>query len=390
VNALSSTSKPIGLGVIGLGRAFCLTAPALHAHAGIRVVAAAEPHAAHRGAFSETFQAPAYTDISALLADPKVEAVYVSTPHGLHKEHALAAIAAGKHVLVEKPITVALEDATALIDAADAAGVQLVVGPSHSFDGPVALACALIEAQVIGRVRMIHALYATDFLYRPRTAAELDTDQGGGVVFSQAVHQIDLVRRLASSSATQVTARTGGAWDPTRPTEGAYSMLVDFTSGAFASLTYSGYAHFDGDRLMDNISELGTLKDGQHKDARGGLRAVNDELAHKISRGFTSLAACPQAQTHEHFGQVMVFGENGDLRLSPHGVEINQSEARRFQAAPFRTTRAEVFDTFYNAIRHGERALQDGRWGRASLEICHALRVSAHQGTTISLQHQTN
>ena len=86
--------------MIGLGRAFCLTAPALHAHAGIRVVAAAEPHAAHRGAFSETFQAPAYTDISALLAYPKVEAVYVSTPHGLHKEHALAAIAAGKHVLV--------------------------------------------------------------------------------------------------------------------------------------------------------------------------------------------------------------------------------------------------------------------------------------------------
>ena len=100
-------------------------------------------------------------------------------------------------------------------------------------------------------------------------------------------------------------------------------------------------------------------------------------------------AAMPRAPAFLS-GQVMVFGEHGDLRLSPHGVEINQSEARRFQAAPFRTTRAEVFDTFYNAIRHGERALQDGRWGRASLEICHALRVSAHQGTTISLQHQTN
>lgn len=386
---MSSTSEPIRLGVVGLGRAFALSAPALHAHPGIEVVAAAEPQAHHRAAFEAAFGGRGYSDIDALLQDPRVEAVYISTPHGLHKVHALAALHAGKHVLVEKPITIALDDASALIEAAEAAGRVLVVGPSHSFDAPVALAQALIDADHIGPVRMIHALYATDFLYRPRTAAELVTEQGGGVVFSQAVHQIDVVRRLARAPATQVTARTG-AWDPERPTEGAYSLLLDFANGAFASLSYSGYAHFDGDRWMDDVSELGTRKDGQHKDARQALRAVDDEAAHKASRGFASLATCPQAQTHEHFGQVLVFGQRGDLRLTPEGVEVSSAHERRFHPAPFRTTRAEVFDALHAAIRHQAMPLQDGRWGRASLEICHALLASARSGQTTTLHHQTH
>jgi phthalate 4,5-cis-dihydrodiol dehydrogenase len=247
----------------------------------------------------------------------------------------------------------------------------------------------MIAEGAIGRVRMIHALYATDFLYRPRRGDELSTDQGGGAIFSQAIHQIDLVRRLAGKPATRVTARTGGAWDPSRPTEGAYSALIDFEDDVFASLTYSGYAHFDGDRLMDNISELGCSKPDTHVSARESLKHISDENAAKRQRGFTRLEDCPDPVTHEHFGQVLVFGEHGDLRLTPRGVELSDDSARGFHAAPFTTSRAEVFDALYSAIRGGETPLQDGRYGRASLEICHALLESEARRESVALPYPT-
>ncbi|RCW92849.1 4,5-dihydroxyphthalate dehydrogenase [Marinomonas foliarum] len=388
MTTLSSISNPIRIGVAGLGRAFALSATAIHAHPGVILVAGAEPNSEHRRSFEKTFDAKTYTDVSNLVTDPDVEVVYVSTPHGLHKEHALAAINAGKSVLIEKPMTVSLEDASSLIEAAKKAGVQIIVGPSHSFDGPVKLAEALIAKGKIGRVRMIHALYATDFLYRPRTASELSTDLGGGVVFSQAVHQVDLVRRLAGVPAQRVTARTGGVWDADRPTEGAYSMLIDFNEGIFASLTYSGYAHFDGDRLMENTTELGISKSDEFKSARKILESVQNESEFKSSRGFSSLETCPQAQTHEHFGQVFVFGDRGDLRLTPNGVEITDANGPEFYPAPFRTSRAEVFDTLYAALREQTPPLQNGKWGRASLEICHALLTSSETGDTVTLNYQ--
>ncbi|MCB1396752.1 MAG: Gfo/Idh/MocA family oxidoreductase [Rhodobacteraceae bacterium] len=374
--------------MVGLGRAFALTAPAIAAHPGVVPVAAAAPRAESRDAFRAAFGGRVYAEVADLAADPEVEAVYVTTPHGMHLDHALTAIRAGKHVLVEKPMAVSLGDACAMVRAARAAGVTLIVGPSHSFDGPVKLAADLIAAGAIGGVRMIHALYATDFLYRPRRADELSTDLGGGVVFSQAIHQVDLVRRLAGGRAVSVYARTGGAWDPARPTEGAYAMMIDFADGAFASLTYSGYAHVDGDRLMEGVSELGVPKPAAHRAARAALSAAPDEAAAKRARGFATLAECPVAETHEHFGQVLVFGERGDLRLTPGGVEVTDDRERRFHPAPFRTTRAEVFDTLHAALRAGVPPLQSGVWGRASLEICHALLASARTGRPQGLVHQ--
>src|SRR5690606_25118226 len=98
------------------------------------------------------------------------------------------------------------------------------------------------------------------FLYRPRRPEELDTAAGGGVLFNQAAHQVDVVRYLAGSPAASVRASTG-AWDSARPTEGAYAAHLTFADGVFASLVYSGYAHFDGDELCGGIAESGLRKD---------------------------------------------------------------------------------------------------------------------------------
>ncbi|MCZ7599961.1 MAG: hypothetical protein M5U09_22615 [Gammaproteobacteria bacterium] len=70
---------------------------------------------------------------------------------------------------------------------------------------------------------------------------------------------MEVARVIAGSAATTVQALTGN-WDPARPTEGAYSALVAFADGAFASLTYNGYGRFDSDEFMDWIGELGRRK----------------------------------------------------------------------------------------------------------------------------------
>src|SRR5947208_2575335 len=147
--------RRLRLGVAGLGRAFTLMLPTLTAHPRIELVAAADPRAEARRRFAADFAADAYEDVEALCADPRVEAIYVATPHEHHARHAICAAAAGKHALVEKPMAVTRDEAAAMTEAARAAGVALVVGPSHSFDEPVMRVRQLVEGGGFGRVRMI-------------------------------------------------------------------------------------------------------------------------------------------------------------------------------------------------------------------------------------------
>ncbi|MYF07943.1 MAG: Gfo/Idh/MocA family oxidoreductase [Rhodospirillaceae bacterium] len=385
------TSEPVRLGIVGLGRAFALTAPALRADRRIDPVAACAPRVESRAAFEAEFGGRGYADLDGLLAHPGLEAVYIATPHGLHAEQAVAAAAAGKHVLVEKPLAVSMTDGEAMVEACEKAEVALIVGPSHSFDAPVAQARASIESGALGRVRMIHAFNFTDFLYRPRRPEELRTEAGGGVLFSQAVHQVDVVRLLGGGLATQVSAFTG-AWDPARPTEGAYSALLAFAGGAFASLTYSGYGRFDSDEWMGWVGELGHEKDpddyGRARRALADAPTPDAESALKRARTFGSADIRPAAPHHEHFGPVIVCCERGDIRLTPDGIWIYADE-RRFEPAP-RTTdpRAPVLDALVAAVRDGIEPAQTGRWGLASLEVCHAILQSARSGAPVKLTRQ--
>ena len=166
--------------------------------------------------------------------------------------------------------------------------VVLVVGHSHSFNAPVLRTRAIIESGAYGKPRMISALNFTDFLYRPRRPEELDTARGGGVIFSQAAHQIDIVRLFGGGRVKSVRAVTG-SWDAARPTEGAYSALLTFEDGAFASVVYSGYAHFDSDELTGWIGEMGLPKDrSRYGAARKALQAAppGQETALKAARNF--------------------------------------------------------------------------------------------------------
>lgn len=370
-----------------------LTLPSLLADPHIEFVACAAPREKSRQTFLSQFGGRAYATVQELAADPDVEAVYIATPHQMHREHAEVLAAGGKHLLVEKPLAISMEDATAIVEAAERAGVSLITGPSHSFDQPVLAARRLIDEGRYGRVRMVHALNYTDFLYRPRRPEELSTELGGGVVFSQAVHQVDVVRVLMGGTAISVSAMTG-SWDSARPTEGAYAALIHFDGGRFANLVYSGYAHYDSDVLQDGIGELGFQKDpANYGAARRALATVStpeEESALKSKRTFGDAEPPPPAPNAEHFGPTIVSCDRADLRLTAKGIEVWGDTDREFIATPADPSpRTEVLKGLYDAIRNGTPPLQSGGWGRASLEVCHAILESADTNTHVILQHQS-
>jgi phthalate 4,5-cis-dihydrodiol dehydrogenase len=389
--------RRLRLGVAGLGRAFTLMLPTLTAHPRVELVAAADPRAEARERFARDFDAKAYESVTELCADPSVEAVYVATPHGHHAEHAITAASRGKHVLVEKPMALTLAEASAMIDAAAKARVQLVVGHSHSFDAPILRAHEIIAGGSVGRVRMITAMNFTDFLYRPRRPEELDTRRGGGVIFSQAAHQVDIVRLLGGGKVKTVRAATG-AWDAARPTEGAYSALLTFEDATFATLTYSGYGHFDADEFCDWVSEIGRAKEpSSYGAARKALEKAADagaEAAAKNARNYAGAGFAPnpkgaEAPWHEHFGLVVASCERGDVRPTPKGVLVYGDAVREFHPLEKPTVpRAEVIDELCAAVFDGRAPLHDGRWARATLEVCLALLRSSHERRDVALELQ--
>ncbi|MGR3502485.1 Gfo/Idh/MocA family oxidoreductase [Pseudaestuariivita sp.] len=384
-------ADPVRLGVAGLGRGFMLSLPSLRVDPHVQLVACAAPRAESRAAFVAEFGGRAHETIESLAADPEVEAVYLATPHHLHRAHAEALAAGGKALLIDKPLAVTMKDAEAIVASAERYDVPLVSGPSHSFDPPVLAARRLIAAGRIGPPMMALAFNYTDFLYRPRRPEELDTAQGGGVLFSQAIHQIDVIRLLMGRRATHVTARTGN-WDDTRPTEGAYTALIDFEGGASASLTYSGYAHFDSDVWMGGVGELGHPKlQGAHAATRARLRGLDAdaEAALKSTRTFGSADAPDPAKRSEHFGPVIVSGPLGDLRLTPEGFEITDADGTHLiETPPNPAPRSAVFQALYETLRHGTPPPQAGAWGLASLEVVHAMLASAKTRHTIALTRQ--
>lgn len=330
----------------------------------------------------------------ALLARADVDAVLIATPHTTHVAQVVQAAAAGKHVLVEKPMAVTLADCEAMIDAAAKGGVHIVVGHSHSFNAPVLRAREMIESGKHGRVRMITALNYTDYMYRPRRPEELDTAQGGGVIFSQGAHQIDIVRLLGGGKVRSVRAATG-MWDASRPTEGAYSALLTFEDGAFANATYSGYAHYDSDALTDWVGEMGLLKDRtRYGVARKALKKISaaKEAAMKAARNYGGpdyAPVAPELQFHQHFGFVVVSCEKADLRPAPNGVMVHGDDRERLEDVPVRDIpRAEVVDELYAAAIEGKPPLHSGRWAMATLEVCLAILQSARDGKEVTLAHQ--
>lgn len=389
--------RPLRIGVVGLGRAFTLLLPTFSHDPRVRLVGATDPIDIARRQFEADFSMPTYDSIEALCASPDVEAVYIATPHQYHADHVCIAASYGKHILVEKPMAITLEQCTQMIDAAHAARVHLIIGPSHSFDRPVQRVREIIDSGQYGEVRMITAQDFTDFLYRPRRPEELLTEAGGGVVHSQAAHQMDVVRLLGGGRVRSLRAHTG-AWDPARPTEGAYSALLHFEDGAFCSATYSGYGHYDSSEGLDGIGESGQLVDprdyGAARRRLRGVHSAQEEAGLKAARNYggalsSQLSVLPRAIAHPNFGHVVVSCDTADLRPTAKGVAIYANEQQHFEPiAPPSIPRAELIDELYAAVVHDTLPVHSGEWARATTEACLAILASSRTQAECLLRYQ--
>jgi phthalate 4,5-cis-dihydrodiol dehydrogenase len=381
------------LGVLGLGLAGSVMVNTIRRHPSVVIAAAADRNAAPRAAFARDFNAPAYDDAEALMADKTVDAVYVATPHQFHRDHAILAMRHGKHVIVEKPMALHLADCDAMIAAAQDAGVALVVGHSHSFDPNVVEIAKLVASGMFGALAMVNMWNYNDFLYRPRRPEELDTAQGGGIAYNQLPHQIDTARLIANSRVRSVRAHTTRL-DSARPTEAGSIVMLDFESGAAASLVYSGYDHFDSDELHYWVGEGGGDKQPSHGRTRRSLQdsvAKTAEARLRTERyGYGSplwsTAGLGDNPHQPHFGVLIASCQKADIKPSADGILIYADEGLREHALPLGASAyGNVVGELMTAIKTGKPAVHDGHWGRHTVEIILAILQSASERKEIVL-----
>jgi phthalate 4,5-cis-dihydrodiol dehydrogenase len=388
---MSTVQVPIRLGIAGLGMAGGVMAHAAARHSAFRLVAAAEPHPRPREAFARDFNANVYDDLDRLCDDRAVDAVYVATPHQFHAAHASRAAAAGKHVILEKPMALTLADCDTIIAAVAQAGVHLLVGHTHAFDPAIRAMRAMIASGELGRLGMIASWNYTSYLYRPRRPEELDTAKGGGILFNQIPHQVDVARLLGGGLVSSVRAHAGGL-DPARPTEGHAIALLAFADGAAASLVYGGYDFFDSDELHGWISERGGAKVPAHGGARRALARRSGNEAELRTANFAYGAAVAEEPPHQpHFGLTIATCARGELRGSADGLFVYGEDGRREIKLPEGgrfSGRGNVLDDLATAIRTGRKPVHDGHWGKATLEVALAIQTSAREAHEVMLAHQ--
>ncbi|WP_370660310.1 Gfo/Idh/MocA family protein [Peteryoungia algae] len=160
------------------------------------------------GTFAAAHHIPNFgSDLEEILADPDIDAVYISTTNEKHLSQAFAAVKAVKHVLCEKPLALTLEDAVAMVRAADEAGVVFATNHHLRCSGSHRAVRALIASGRIGRVlslRLHHAVHLPPHLQGWRINAP---DAGGGVIPDITVHDADVARFLLGEDPVAVVAQ---------------------------------------------------------------------------------------------------------------------------------------------------------------------------------------
>ncbi|GAC1317626.1 MAG: Gfo/Idh/MocA family oxidoreductase [Chloroflexota bacterium] len=389
------------IGMIGIGVGGAEILPAMEAMDSIEVAAGADvvPDTLRR--FAERFpSARTYSSAEELCRDPNVDAVWVSSPNRFHAEHSIMAANAGKHVVVEKPMAVSLDDAQRMVDAADRNGIKLLAGHTRAFTLPIRAIRKVIESRKYGQLRALNIWSYSDWMLRPRTPDELDLAQGGGIPYRQGPHQVDTVRLLGGGMLRSVRAQVG-QWMPERPIPGFYSAFMEFENGTPATISHNGYGYFLGSELVpwgeDRQRYTAAERAAIRTQMRSGTRAetsekqalrIGGEDAQRLFRRDE-----PEPWVPEDMGMAIASLDRADVRQSAYGIYIHSDASKRDinvvagRDMGVAQRRAEL-EELYDAVVRGRPLWHDGRWGMATLEVCLAIMDSARQRKEILLQHQ--
>jgi UDP-N-acetyl-2-amino-2-deoxyglucuronate dehydrogenase len=162
---------------------------------GASLVAVCDPVRTRADAIASKFSVPALYDIDDFLAGKDIDAVAVLTPSGMHPRHVIACAKAGKHVVVEKPMALRLQDADDMIRACDEAGVKLFIVKQNRFNVPVVKAREALEANRFGRLILgtVRVRWCRDQHYYDQDDWRGTWACDGGVLTNQASHHVDML-----------------------------------------------------------------------------------------------------------------------------------------------------------------------------------------------------
>ena len=238
----------IGTGFMGKTHVFGFAAAArvfdLPYELGFQTVAARTDALAAEAARSLGF-ARGTGDWRSIVADPEIDLVDITAPNALHREMALAAIAAGKHVYCEKPLAPRAAEAAEMADAAEAAGVRTQVGFNYLCNPMLGLAREMIAAGEIGEVRSYRGVHAEDYMADAASPFSFRNDpMGGGALadigshaLATAEYLLGPIAEVLGDCATVIRARPDGAGGSRAvETDDIGRAFLRFASGASGSV----------------------------------------------------------------------------------------------------------------------------------------------------------
>ena len=324
------------VGIIGLGgiaRAHCLAISTLD---NVEVVAVADLFEEKRSEYMEKYDIPkGYPSHTELLKDDEVEAVAVVLGHQLHHRLTVDACNAGKHVLVEKPMALSLEQCDDMIEAAANNNVKLMVGQSQHFYGTSLKAKEILDSGQLGPLMTVVCYMSKNWNHASRPPQYRSRFHGGGMWLANGVHVVDRLTWLMASQAVSVSASMG-----TR----AHYQAADDTATALVRY-------------------------------KNGLAGV------AVSVGFADGAPNYESQ---------VICANGTLRFSQHGekfVKVGQGD--EWKDIPFDDPSAEMhheWKSFVESIEQDIEPPTSGEWSRHIMEILFAAENSAISGREVVLE----
>ena len=269
------SGRPVRLGIIGTGSILDRFLPGAARSAAIDVVAIGSrtPERARQAAADRGI-GRAHGSYDALLGDPEVDAVYICLPNALHHEWTMRSLAAGKHVLCEKPYSTSAAEVDEAFDAADAGGLVLTEGFMWRHTPQ---AHRLVEAlDRVGELRTVRATFS--FTIASDADVRLSRELAGGSLMDVGTYCVSAARLLVGR---EPVAALGVAWPAPSGVDDHFSGLLDFGDGVVATLTSGFRSDHAG---IEVIGSAGSLRLDDPFQGRATRLVGSDGLSEEIAQ----------------------------------------------------------------------------------------------------------
>ncbi len=238
----------VNVGVIGAGAISQLMhLPILSERTDVDVTAVADPDGAKARAVAQRFGVPRVMNDDALIGDPDIEGVVICAPSFLHEDFAAECLKAGKHVLVERPMSLSPGGARRLLEVAEDRGNGLVIGLSHRYQANVRALRSAVAEGALGELGTVRVTWLNRAVRRPRTGwRRRALEAGGGALMDLGVPALDLALWiLGYPEVERVTATTRGDGFDVEEEAHLFAVTKD---GVAVTLTASWRLHAPEDR----------------------------------------------------------------------------------------------------------------------------------------------